>query len=169
MAKLNIDTPPTKGRLEHRDDPGQQLEFHFNPEQLNVRSTAAWVKHPIAGIFDPRLQYAGGEGQEIDFRLQLIHDPEGADIDIDEQIRWLESLVFPNIAGSSIAHREAPRLRLFFGDGRGAYGVVVDQVDVIQRLFYRDLRTRYAEIELKLIVDRVQARGWQDVRSTRGS
>ena len=157
-----------RGFIEHRDG-GGHLPFYYNPEEINTRSAAAWVAHPIVGIADPRLQYAGGEGQRIDFTLQLLPHPEYGPLDVDESIRWLESLVFPDIAASSLAHREAPRVRVFFGASRGVYYCVVEQVDVIQRRFFHDLRTRYAEVELRLLVDRVRARGWQEVRATRGS
>lgn len=169
MAKLNDGPPSSQGYIEHVDDPGQHLRFYYNPEEVHVRSTASWVGHPIAGIQDPRLQYAGGDGQHIHFTLHLIYHPEYGPLDVDEAVRWLESLVFPDIAASSVAHREAPRVRVFLGTGRGEYGCVVDQVDVVNRRFFHDMRTRYAEVEIRLIVDRVRARGWRDVRTQRGS
>ncbi len=172
MATLNVDIPPDKGRIEHILDPGSNAKnFYFNPEEIHFRSTASWVEHRIAGVHDPRLQYAGGEGTTIDFRLHLIRDvgKDAEPLNVDSDIRWFESLVFPAIDVQSVRHREPPRVRLMLGRGRGTYTCVVTEVDVIHRVFYSDLRTRYAELELKLIVDRVEARGWEFVRSSPGT
>lgn len=163
MASLR-GTPTAKGIMINRKN-GQRKEFGFNPESVSFKTGAAWVQHAIAGVHDPRLQYGGGEGTTIEFELHLIArgtGPQdlGSSDDVDADVRWYESLTFPDVASSSIANREPPRVTLLLGEARGAMPCVVTSVSTEHRLYYADLRTRYALLSVSLIMDKVVPRGY---------
>lgn len=156
--------PTAKGVIINRKN-GQRKEFGFNPEQVTISSGAVWVKHQIAGVHDPRLQYGGGDGTTIEFELHLMARGSGpvdlgSSDDVDEDIRWFESLVFPDVAASSIANREPPRVTLLLGQARGAMNCVVVSVNTEHRLYYHDLRTRYAVLSLSLVMDKIVPRSY---------
>jgi hypothetical protein len=135
--------------------------FQYNPETLSFKNAANWVKHKIAGIHDPRMQYGGGEGTTISFSVDLWADGPHGGVDVDAHIRWLESLVFPAIDTNFLDSRAPSRLVVNFGAGRGVWRCVAEDVSTEHKLFYYDMRTRHATVSLSLFGDYVTARGFQ--------
>jgi hypothetical protein len=149
---------------------GDVKRFLYYPETVSFKNSATWVKHKIAGIHDPRLQYAGGEGTQIDFELHLLAPNPAYNVDID--VRWFESLVFPDIAESVLSNRAPARLTLYLGSGggqgRGAWPVVAESVEVEHRMFRANLSTSYAVVSMSFIADFVAARGYGAARYNPG-
>jgi hypothetical protein len=130
--------------------------FQYNPETLTFRNEAKWVKHQIAGIHDPRLQYAGGSGTTINLELELWGGGPNGGTDVDRDVTWLESLTLP--VESPGNHRAPARLRVYFGEGRRYWTCVLEDVSTEHKLFYSDMRTRHATVALTLFGDYVAAR-----------
>ena len=161
--------PTTPGAIELYDDPGDRRTFRYNPETMEFHNAAKWVGHAIHGLHDPRLQYASGEGTLIEFDLHLWADGPGIPpgVNLDDEIRWFESLVFPMIDTNPLESQAPPKLRVYLGQGRGVFPCRMESTNVIHKLFYHDLRTRYAVITIKLLVDMVEARGYEFARYPR--
>lgn len=153
--------PLVGGSLTQRED-GNKFNFQYNPQSLNSVVAASWAEQRVPGKMHPIYQYAGGLGRVLTFTLVLYSHSAGS-TDVDTQVAWLESLTFPDITGNNLKDREPPRCLLFLGANK-TFNVVLKEVRVVHDLFYANLNTRYATVDVTALEDEPKAVGYRDVR-----
>jgi hypothetical protein len=98
----------TKGYLIDVDG-GGDLEFQYNPYEVVDEKATQFAAIRIPGMSHPRYQYVAGEPRKIALRLQFFKGP------VKENVRWLQSLLYPEHADTMLEH--APhRVLLVFGE-----------------------------------------------------
>lgn len=99
---------PITGYLIDADGEGT-LEFQYNPSEVVDEKATHFAAIRIPGMSHPRYQYVAGEPRRIVFKLQFFKGP------VKERVNWLQSLLYPEHAGSML--EMAPHRVLFlFGE-----------------------------------------------------
>jgi len=99
---------PIQGCLVDADGEGY-LEFQYNPSEVLDQKGTMFAAIRVPGMSHPRYQYVSGEPRKIVFRLNFFKGP------VRERVTWLQSLLYPEHAGTMLEH--APhRVLLVFGD-----------------------------------------------------
>lgn len=86
-------------------DGGGQIEFQYNPSEVVDEKATHFAAIRIPGMSHPRYQFVSGEPRKILFRLSLFKGP------VKERVHWLQSLLYPEHAGTMLKH--APHRVLF--------------------------------------------------------
>jgi hypothetical protein len=90
-------------------DGGGDLEFQYNPSEVLDDKATMFAAIRVPGMSHPRYQYVSGEPRKIVFRLHFFKGP------VRERVAWLQSLLYPEHAGTML--ETAPhRVLLVFGD-----------------------------------------------------
>jgi len=110
---MSWEDAPTKGYLIDVDG-GGDLEFQYNPSEIVDDKATLFAAIRIPGMSHPRYQ-------KIVFRLQFFKGP------VRERVAWLQSLLYPEHAGTMLEH--APHRVLFvFGSLFSGILCIVRQV-----------------------------------------
>jgi len=117
---MSWEDAPTKGYLIDVDG-GGELEFQYNPSEVVDDKATMFAAIRVPGMSHPRYQYVSGEPRKIVFRLQFFKGP------VKQRVTWLQSLLYPEHAGTMLEH--APHRVLFvFGSLFPGVQCIVRQV-----------------------------------------
>lgn len=124
---------------------GDYLDFQYNPHEITDDKSTSFATIKIPGMSHPRYQFVAGEARKLNFKLQFFKGP------VRENVAWLQSLLYPEHAGTML--KNAPhKVLLIFGDLYPGVTCVVRQVKArFFNLFDRDsLLPQQAEVDLSL-------------------
>ena len=124
---------------------GESLEFQYNPDDILDKKSTAFAAIKVPGMSHPRYQFVAGEPRKIVFKLSFFKG------DVKESVNWLQSLLYPEHAGTML--KNAPHKVLFmFGDLYPGTICVVRQVKARYiHMFDKDsLLPQHAEVEVTL-------------------
>ena len=123
----------------------ERLEFQYNPNDISDEKGTHYAVVRIPGLSHPKYQFVAGEARKIAFTLQLFKGP------VRETVAWLQSLLYPEHAGSIL--KNAPhRVLLVIGE---LYPGLVCAVRQVKARFFNlfdpaTLNPQQAEVELVL-------------------
>mgnify|MGYP001156676434 CR=1 FL=1 len=90
-------------------DTGERLEFQYNPNDITDEKSTAYAAVKVPGMSHPRYQFVAGEARKIAFKVEFFKGQ------VKENVRWLQSLQYPDHGGPML--KNAPHRVLFiFGD-----------------------------------------------------
>lgn len=138
---------------------GERLVFQMNPNDITDDKSTNFARIPIPGMSHPRYQFVSGEARKVSFKIHLFKGP------VKDQVTWLQSLLYPEHAGTIL--KNGPHRVLFvFGDlYPGFLGVVTGAKVRYFDLFDREtLAPQRAEVDLSLEEYVEQSVSYKEIR-----
>jgi hypothetical protein len=137
----------------------ERLEFQYNPSAISDEKSTAYAVVQIPGMSHPRYQYVSGEARKIALKIELFKGP------VKQKAEWLQSLLYPELAGTMLKDAPHPVI-LVFGDLYPGILCVVRSVNVKYFGLFdtENLLPQRAEIDIALEEIVESSVNWKDIR-----
>ena len=133
---------PVKGMIVDIET-GDKVEFQYNPPEISDSQGANWVEINVPGMSHPRVQFTSGGVRELSFTVEFSEE------NVKKKVNFLQSLVYPEHAGSLL--KNAPHKALF------VFGTLYNLVCILRSVkaryhgnFTQQLEPKQASIDLVL-------------------
>lgn len=168
---------PVKGSLTVVDT-GEFAPFMFNPANIRQAKGINYAEQIVPGVSDPVIQYAAGGARTISLELYLDGDrgrnrprrqnarrtDKGDSLDIADEIRFYESLLYPMKRDGVLFTDVHPSVVLFsFGVLYQRVPCVVATADSEVTFWTPDLRPMKATVRIELKEKRERGRERDDI------
>jgi hypothetical protein len=125
---------------------GKRVDWSCNPEMFSDNDSTDFAEHSIPGMSGPKLQFSSGGTRLLSFTLRLHYAMEA---NVDAAIKTLRAWLYGDYSGGKLT--AAPHhLLVSFGDSWPNEKWVMQNVEVLGRLYDKNLKTLAADVSVTL-------------------